>query len=74
MIGADEQAVWPDAGIKSNPNFPIVAQKEPNKIFLKRDILKGRWKNWSYLCYFKKKFVAKNFIKSANLVTLPASK
>ena len=26
-------AVWPDAGIKSNPNFPIVAQKVTKEVF-----------------------------------------
>ena len=27
IIYFDKAPVWPDAGIKSNPNFPIIAQK-----------------------------------------------
>ena len=60
-------SAWPDVGIKSNPNFPIDAQKFfHQKLYTPTSFKKlpDIWAN------FKVTFVTKNFQKSANLVTL----
>ena len=46
--------VWPDAGIKSNPNFPIVALKVTKAFFLKNDQLKSSQKVDKCLGYLQK--------------------
>ena len=58
-----------DAGIKSNPNFSKVSLKVAKAIFpLKMTNLKVAQKVDQM--FYKRLFVAKNFQKSPNLVTL----
>ena len=63
--------VWPRVGVKSNKKFPINAQKVSKIVFYQIEILQNRPKSLPNIwANFKVTFVAKNFQKLPNLVTL----
>ena len=64
-------AVWPIVEIKRSPIFSIVAKKESAEVFIwKVPYLKYPQKSPNISATFVRKFVAKIFKKSPNLVTL----
>ena len=63
-------AVWPDVGIKTSPKFPKMPKKETTVSTNKVMLFKKPRKLTNILAPFVRKFVAKNFQKSPNLVTL----
>ena len=64
-------AVWPDAGIKSNPYFPKAALKVSKVVFyLKMIFLKVAQKFEKYVGYLKETICCQNLQVSPNLITL----